>query len=482
MQPTRRAVAVLAVGAVLAGLGVVLQSPVYLYGAVGVGAWVVAEAVAFTRRVETVVSADATQRLAESRTRSGRPVEVSVVLRDDDPIRGVTGIELSPPLAATHVDGTERLDVDKANDGRNASDATGGSDSYRLAGVYEFDVTGRFEFDQPVVDVESQHGLFTERAPVGDPVTCTVEPSTPSDVAVGQGGTRISLGIGEHDAQIVGSGFTPGDLRKYAAGDPQSLIDWKTTARQGEPYVREYEAAGELETLLFVDHRGTTDVGPEGRQALDYLRSIALWVVDYANARDDPLGLYGIGDDGPTARVDPSSGTGQYRQLTTRIHDLTPTGRGSGWGPRLPARPDASTLVGDGAFERVLSTFVDGHRQYVERVTDDPLFDVVRTTLARTGSDPWIVVLTTDANPTELAETVRAASKNAAHVTAFVAPTVLYEPGSLADLDAAYDRYEDFEQFRSRLVGDGVDVFEVAPGERLDAVLASARDTREVGR
>lgn len=60
----------------------------------------------------------------------------------------------------------------------------------------------------------------------------------------------------------------------------------------------------------------------------------------------------------------------------------------------------------------------------------------------------------------------------------FVAPTVLYEEDSLTDLDGAYDRYSEFESFRRRLVGDGVDADEVAPEDRLDAVLAAGTGRR----
>ncbi|MFC4406284.1 DUF58 domain-containing protein [Haloarchaeobius iranensis] len=471
MQPTRRCLAVLGVGSTLAALAVLLQSTLYLYGALGVGAWVVAEAVSFARTVRTVVrETETTQTLSEPTTSVERPLESRVTIADGGVIHGVTGVELSPPLVATHVEGAERIDV------------TQPSATYSVAGVYEFDVAGTFEFGPATVSLASAQGLFTERAPVGNAVSCTVDPSTPTDIAVGQGGNRISLGVGEHDAEIGGSGFTLGEPRQYVTGDPQGLIDWKTTARQGEPYVREYEAAGELETLLFVDHRHSTAVGPEGRRAGDYLRSVARWLVDYARDRDDPLGFSAIGEEGPTVYSPPSSGTAQYRRIATQIYDLSPTDAGERSTQRPFTELDASSLDGDDVFDRVLSSFAEQRPGYVEQVTEDPLFDTVRSTVARTRGDPWVVLVTTDANQAELTETVRASRKRAAHVTVFVAPQVLFEEGALADLEAAYEQYTAFEEFRRRLVSEHVDVFEVAPGERLDAVLASSGTGREVRR
>jgi len=89
------------------------------------------------------------------------------------------------------------------------------------------------------------------------------------------------------------------------------------------------------------------------------------------------------------------------------------------------------------------------------------------------------VILTDDERETEVREAVKLARRigtGDGGVLVFLAPTSLYEPGSLADLDAAYDRYADFERFRRSLAAiDGVSAYEVGPADRLDAVLASGR-------
>ena len=77
------------------------------------------------------------------------------------------------------------------------------------------------------------------------------------------------------------------------------------------------------------------------------------------------------------------------------------------------------------------------------------------------------MLLTDDANRRELREAVEAARHRSSQVVVFLAPRVLFEPGALGDLSAAYERYVDFESFRRSLDGlDGVSVFEVNPGNR----------------
>ena len=77
------------------------------------------------------------------------------------------------------------------------------------------------------------------------------------------------------------------------------------------------------------------------------------------------------------------------------------------------------------------------------------------------------MIFTDDTNRREIREAVETARTDARGVTVFLAPTVLYEPGSLADLPAAYERYTEFETFRRELdrLAD-VDAFEVGPGQR----------------
>lgn len=60
----------------------------------------------------------------------------------------------------------------------------------------------------------------------------------------------------------------------------------------------------------------------------------------------------------------------------------------------------------------------------------------------------------------------------------FLAPTVLYEPDTLADIEGATERYRDFESFRRDLVGIAdVSAYEVPPRSRLEAVPEERRAT-----
>ena len=61
-------------------------------------------------------------------------------------------------------------------------------------------------------------------------------------------------------------------------------------------------------------------------------------------------------------------------------------------------------------------------------------------------------------------------------------PEVLFERAELADIETAYDRYLDFEEFRQELEQhSAVAAYEVGPSERIETVLAS-RGRQDAGR
>ena len=104
------------------------------------------------------------------------------------------------------------------------------------------------------------------------------------------------------------------------------------------------------------------------------------------------------------------------------------------------------------------------------------MFATARTRLRRLRGTSWTVLLTDDTHRTETRETAKLARRGSGRCLVFLTPTVLFEPGGLADLESAYARYREFEEFRRGLDSlDRVRAFEVAPGDRIGALLADRR-------
>ncbi len=480
MHPARRSWAVAGLAVAVAGLAVAVARPLLLGGTAVVGAWVLARQVAFVAALE---DAAADLSVEQSPTRLGvrttTSTPVTLAARLDSPAELDLSVRAGLPTAAS-ADG--ELEVSLLPDETDAAATTD----------VAWPTAGRHRFGPATLSATD--GWFRDSVPVGSGPTVTAEPPGPRNVHVGEGGDRLASAYGEHEAGRQGSGLEPAELREYVPGDTADNIDWKATARLAAPHVREYEAETERRTLLVADHRGTLATGRPGETKLDYLREVALATAASTRELGDPLGLLTVGDAGVTGRIEPASSPRTYVSVRRRLLDLEPTvpedppstvsGRSAPDGTAGGAadlRRTIADLDADDAFAQRLQPFYAGRQGYRERFDDDPLYAAVRAAQGRTTGRLWTVILTDDAAPDELRETVTVA-REGGEVLVLLAPTVLYEPGGLADVEAAYDRYVAFEEFRRELSGmDRVRALEVGPGDRLSTVLSAGRSRRSQG-
>lgn len=74
---------------------------------------------------------------------------------------------------------------------------------------------------------------------------------------------------GRHASRLRGRGLNFEELRGYLPGDDVRSIDWKVTARTGEPHVRVYTEERDRPALLLVDQRQTMFFG-----TVAYMKSV----------------------------------------------------------------------------------------------------------------------------------------------------------------------------------------------------------------
>ncbi|WP_254822965.1 DUF58 domain-containing protein [Haloglomus halophilum] len=481
MHATRRAWAVAATALVLAALAVAFERPLLLFAGATVGAWLLAHQYLFTHRAATLDERlTVEQSLAPGRVATDDPATVTLSLTAPDGSPLDVHAEGRRPVAGRAVDDADTtLELSR-----------GQTDASTTFGV-TVPVAGAHAVPQPTLHLADGRGLFHESIERGPTPRLTVEPRAPRNVHVGVGGDSVAAAYGEHDAGRIGSGLEPAEVRKYIAGDEAKRIDWKATARLNEPHVREFEAETDRTTVLLIDHRATTGLGRDGQRVLDYLREVAIAYLESARELDDPLGCYAVGDEGITVSEPPNADLDTYTTIREALTGLEPTEAPSGHGradrPRREARTpatarrDAVRLADEETpFASTLRPFLETADPYVERVDANPLFAATRSRLTRLRGSTWTVILTDDRDRAELREAVKVARRGDDHVVVFVAPRVLYEPDAMSDLEAAYDRYLDFEEFRRSLAAlDRVEAFEVAPGDRIGALLAQQQRRRQ---
>lgn len=477
MRVTRRYWTTVGVAVLLAVWALVLEHSALLIGTTGLGAWVVARQYLFVQTVRRAAS-DLTvaQRLDRTRVTAEETTLGSLVVQCPEPIPVSLTVRSDPPIGSAGTSVSCQL-----HPGETSSET-----QFEIS----WPVAGQFEFDQPSVLFRDRLGLFTQRVSIGPAPSVTVEPNTPRDIHVGKGGDRLESGIGEHETGGTGSGLTPAQIRQYVPGDTVRQIDWKATARFNEPHIREFEAENEFETLLVVDHRAKMATGQQGATKLALARQVALGFVDTARELGDPLGYYTVGDAGITSSFQPSSDEEQYRAISRQLRTLEPTDSpsadptGGVIGPSQ-ARQTATALPSEGPMSDRLRPFFETAETYVKQLTDRPLFETIRTAMARQNGTVRLIVVTDDEGQTELRESIKLASDDDGQVLVFLTPTVLYERYGHNDLDTAYQRYTEFETFRRTIASSpDVEAFEIGPSDRLATVLAagSRQHKQEAGR
>lgn len=461
------------VGVVFVALGVAADRSILLLGAAGIGAWLLGAAAAASRTM---------RRLADRLTIEYDLMTATAIVDGS----GTATLTVRRPSETAAAPVTVRVDTPPGVDGDAATEPLAldpGATEAATTVSLTFPIAGRFELPSPTVDIGDPFGLYRTRVRLGDAPTVTVTPRTP-DLHVGRGGEKVHSAYGEHQSDRPGPGITTREIRQYVPGDDIQRIDWSATARLAETYIRETEGETDRQTLLVVDHRRPMAVGPEGERLLDYAREVGIGITHTALDRGDPIGFWTVGERGPTVSVAPATATQTYGRIETLLYGLTPTDGGDAREARSVGRARTLTerLNGDASrFARTLSAYTRDPDPYVTLLRDDPLVGTVERVRNQSGREGLLVLVTSDERPTELREAVKTAIRGGGRALVFLLPRCLFEPAGLTDLDAAYERYREFERLRRELDRHPrVSVFELAPDSRLNTVLEHRRATQEV--
>ncbi|MHC3439737.1 DUF58 domain-containing protein [Natrialbaceae archaeon A-gly3] len=480
VYPTRQLWAGVVLVATLIAFAVILERPLLFAGATVLGAWILAQQIAFIYELDRVRrTLTVEQDVDPKEARTGGTTVATLSAWIGQPTQLDLVIEGGLPTAA-RTDGSLSLSV--------GADITDASDAVSVT----WPIAGHHRFDRATVS--AANSLFEETIAVGNTPRVTVEPPQPRHVHIGAGGTQVAAVHGAHSGGQAGSGIEPLSLREYVSGDTADQIDWKTTARLGTTYVREYEAETNQQTLLVVDERPSLSAGPSSETKLDYLREVALSLAANARKQNDSVGLLTINDDGGSY-LSPASAGGGYEPVRKRLLDLEATQTGHATDSGSPSSPlnvgntYLPTLTGsdvrkrrvdleggsDDSFSKKLLPFY-ATRGETDRQLGQTLPAAVRSELTQSQQRFLLVVCTDDTQPAELHELTKIASRQGHEMILLLAPSILYVPGGLTDLDQAYNQYLEFEELRRELSRQpNVTAFEVGPGDRLASVLPSSR-------
>jgi uncharacterized protein (DUF58 family) len=128
---------------------------------------------------------------------------------------------------------------------------------------------------------------------------------------------------GEYHSSFKGMGINFAEVREYQVGDDVRLIDWKTTARFGHPFIKVFEEERELTVIIAVDLSGSGEFGSGEKTKVDVAAEIAAVLGFSAVKNNDKIGLL-LFSDRIEKYVPPKKGKNHVLRLLRDIFFLKP--------------------------------------------------------------------------------------------------------------------------------------------------------------
>jgi uncharacterized protein (DUF58 family) len=140
-----------------------------------------------------------------------------------------------------------------------------------------------------------------------------------------RGLVRERLG-GEYHSSFKGQGIDFDDLRAYQPGDEVRAIDWNTTARLGEPFIKKFVEERELSVFLAIDVSASGNYGSQHHSKRRLAATIAAVFAFSALQNQDKVGLILFSDE-VELFIPPKKGSPHVLRLIREILFCQPEGK-----------------------------------------------------------------------------------------------------------------------------------------------------------
>lgn len=210
---------------------------------------------------------------------------------------------------------------------------------------------------------------------------------------------------GAYQSVYKGRGMSFASVRPYMPGDDVRVIDWKVTARYGEPYIKEFVEERELTLVLVIDGSASVLFGTQDKRKRDFGAEFGAVLALAANKNNDRSGLL-IFSDEIEHYVPPKKGRSHILRIIRDL--LTHETRGVGTDMGMALRT-INRVLDSGAIVFIISDYLLDPASYerelivtsqqhdaVAVVLTDPLEEAIpdvglmRLKDAETGAEQWV--------------------------------------------------------------------------------------------
>lgn len=159
---------------------------------------------------------------------------------------------------------------------------------------------------------------------------------------------------GAYRSVYKGRGLSFASVRPYVPGDDVRAIDWKVTARTGEPHIKQHIEERELTLMLVIDGSASVLFGTQDKQKRDFAAELGSVLALSATSNQDKAGLL-IFSDHIEHYIPPRKGRHHIQRLIRDLLTFEPEGTGSDLSAALRT---VNRVLSPGAIVFLLSDFL----------------------------------------------------------------------------------------------------------------------------
>lgn len=165
---------------------------------------------------------------------------------------------------------------------------------------------------------------------------------------------------GAYHSIYKGRGLAFASVRPYVPGDDIRAIDWKVTARAGEPYIKQFVEERELSVMILIDGSASVFFGTQDQQKRDLAAELGAVLAYAAITNQDRVGLM-IFSDHIEHHIPPRKGRKHILHLIRDLLTFETKGKGTDLSRALRTM---NRILKPGSIVFVLSDFLLPPRAY----------------------------------------------------------------------------------------------------------------------
>ena len=139
---------------------------------------------------------------------------------------------------------------------------------------------------------------------------------------------------GQYKSVFRGAGIEFEEVREYTPGDEVKQIDWKVSARMGQPFVKRFREERELVVMLLLDMSASTGFGTNENLKNDTAAEYAATIAFNAIKNNDKVGAIFFTDK-VEKYIPPKKGSGHVWRVIKEFFTYTPQATGTDVGAAL---------------------------------------------------------------------------------------------------------------------------------------------------